>query len=79
MCGLCVINLFVIDMVLWSGPQLYMRGGHFLEFSSGSHIKILEQQRPVASGSKARTPLQKHTSRIHAWLLFTGDDFDLLH
>lgn len=27
MSGLCVIDLFVMDTVLWSGPQLYKQGG----------------------------------------------------
>lgn len=41
--GLCVVDLFAMDTVLCSGPQLYMQGGTSCqEFSSGSHIKILE-------------------------------------
>lgn len=63
--------------LVWSAV-VHAGGGLLVKsLALGHTLKFWNQ--PIASGSEACTPLQKkHASRIHAWLLFTGDDFDLL-
>lgn len=50
--------LFVMDGVLWSGPQLHLQGG-LLDWVTPSNSGLMKIESSSSSGSKAQTPHEK--------------------